>query len=49
KGTWVRLLDVPVEGMLKSGRKGIDVGDQITVELVSVDVTLGFIDFERVK
>jgi ribonuclease R len=46
KGTWVRLLDVPVEGMLKSGRKGIDVGDQITVELVSVDVMLGFIDFK---
>ena len=48
KGTWVRLLDVPVEGMLKGGRRGIDVGDQITVELVSVDVTLGFIDFKRV-
>jgi exoribonuclease-2 len=49
KGTWVRLLDIPVEGMLKSGRKGIDVGDEITVELVSVDVPLGFIDFKRVE
>ncbi len=49
KGTWVRLLDIPVEGMLKGGRKGIDVGDQITVELVSVDVMLGFIDFKRVE
>ena len=48
KGTWVRLLEIPVEGMLKSGRKGIDVGDEITVELVSVDVNLGFIDFKRV-
>jgi len=48
KGTWVRLLEIPVEGMLKSGRKGIDVGDVITVELVSVDVSLGFIDFKRV-
>ena len=48
KGTWVRLIDIPVEGMLKSGRKGIDVGDQITVELVSVDVEQGFIDFKRV-
>jgi ribonuclease R len=48
KGTWVRLLDVPVEGMLKRGRKGIDVGDQIDVELMSVDVPLGFIDFKRV-
>jgi len=49
KGTWVRLLEIPVEGMLKSGRKGIDVGDQITVELMSVDVMLGFIDFKRVE
>jgi exoribonuclease-2 len=48
KGTWVRLLDIPVEGMLKSGRKEIDVGDRITVVLASVDVTLGFIDFKRV-
>jgi ribonuclease R len=48
KGTWVRLLEIHVEGMLKSGRKGIDVGDQVTVELISVDVMLGFIDFKRV-
>jgi exoribonuclease-2 len=47
KGTWVRLLDIPVEGMLKSGSKGVDVGDQIEVELVSVDVEQGFIDFRR--
>ena len=47
KGTWVRLLDIPVEGMLKSGSKGLDVGDQIFVELVSVDVEQGFIDFTR--
>ena len=33
KGTWARRLDISVEGMLKNGRKGIDVGDQITVEL----------------
>ena len=48
KGTWVRLLDIPVEGMLKSGCKGIDVGDQISVELVFVDVEQGFIDFKQV-
>ena len=47
KGTWVRLLDIPVEGMLKSGSKGVDVGDQIEVELISVDVEQGFIDFKR--
>ena len=48
KGTWVRLLDLPVEGMLKKGSKGVDVGDQIRVELISVDVEQGFIDFKRV-
>ncbi|MDD4651486.1 MAG: RNB domain-containing ribonuclease [Methanothrix sp.] len=47
KGTWVRLLDIPVEGMLKSGSRGLDVGDQVTVELDSVDVEQGFIDFVR--
>lgn len=48
KGTWVRLLGIPVEGMLKSGYKGVDVGDRIRVRLVSVDIEQGFIDFERV-
>jgi exoribonuclease-2 len=47
KGTWVRLLDIPVEGMLKSGSRGLDVGDQVMVELVSVDVEQGFIDFMK--
>lgn len=47
KGTWVRLLCIPVEGMLKSGSRGLDVGDQVTVELASVDVEQGFIDFVR--
>ena len=30
KGTWVRLLTIPVEGKLVSGFKGIDVGDRDT-------------------
>ncbi len=47
KGTWARLLDIPVEGMIKSGSKGLDVGDQIIVELMSVDVEQGFIDFMK--
>jgi VacB/RNase II family 3'-5' exoribonuclease len=49
KGTWVRLLDTPVEGMLKSGSKDIDVGDRIFVELVHVDVDQGFIDFKQIQ
>ncbi len=48
KGTWVRLLSIPIEGMLKNGYQGVDVGDRIRVKLVSVDVEQGFIDFERV-
>jgi exoribonuclease-2 len=48
KGTWVRLLMVPVEGRLDQGFEGIDVGDQVRVQLISVDVGLGYIDFKRV-
>jgi exoribonuclease-2 len=49
KGTWVRLLTVPVEGKLISGFDGIDVGDRIRVKLTSVDVQQGFIDFKNVN
>ena len=48
KGTWVRLLSMPVEGRLVRGFEGIDVGDRIRVQLVSVDVERGYIDFQRV-
>lgn len=49
KGTWVRLLKVPVEGKLISGFEGVDVGDRIQVKLTSVDVQQGFIDFKKVS
>ena len=48
KGTWVRLLDLPVEGKLVAGSAGIDVGQRIRVQLMHTDVEQGFIDFERV-
>lgn len=48
KGTWVRLLRPPVEGRVIRGERGLDVGDRVTVELVSTDVERGFIDFARV-
>lgn len=48
-GTFVRALDPHVEGMLvnagKPGTKGFDVGDKLTVKLVSTDPQRGFIDF----
>ncbi|MGI6368914.1 MAG: RNB domain-containing ribonuclease [Anaerolineae bacterium] len=48
KGSWVRLLDLPVEGKLVRGTRGVDVGDRIHVELLAVDVQRGFIDFGQV-
>jgi exoribonuclease-2 len=48
-GTFVRALNPHVEGMLvnagKPGSKGLDVGDKLTVKLVSTDPQRGFIDF----
>jgi VacB/RNase II family 3'-5' exoribonuclease len=48
KGTWVRLLHLPVEGRLESGFKGMDVGHRLRVQLVRTDVERGYIDFKRV-
>ena len=47
KGTWVRLLQVPVEGKLVSGFEGLDVGNQLRVQLIHTDVGRGFIDFKK--
>ena len=47
KGTWVRLLNPPVEGKLMSGAERVDVGDQLRVKLASLNVPRGFIDFIR--
>jgi exoribonuclease-2 len=48
-GTFVRALNPQVEGMLvnvgKPGSRRIDVGDRLTVKLVSTDPERGFIDF----
>ncbi|MFO7634469.1 MAG: hypothetical protein R6W76_18110 [Caldilinea sp.] len=49
KGTWARLLTIPVEGRVERGFEGLDVGDRIRVQLLSVDVERGFIDFKRVS
>jgi VacB/RNase II family 3'-5' exoribonuclease len=48
KGTWVRLLNMPVEGRLVHGFEGIDVGDRIRVQLIYTDVERGYIDFRKV-
>ena len=48
RGTFVRVLTPPVEGMLVRGAQGIDVGDRLRVKLQQTDVDRGFIDFVRV-
>jgi VacB/RNase II family 3'-5' exoribonuclease len=49
KGTWVRVLTIPVEGKLVQGAEGVDVGDRVRVHLISVDIEQGFIDFKNVN
>ncbi len=48
KGTWVRILQVPVEGKLVHGFEGSDVGSRIRVRLIAVDVERGYIDLVQV-
>lgn len=49
KSTWVRLIALPVEGKLMKTLNHPDVGDRIMVQLVSVDVDKGYIDFNEVN
>jgi exoribonuclease-2 len=49
KGTWARLLSIPVEGRVSRAFEGSDVGERIRVRLLSVDVERGYIDFERIR
>ena len=49
KGTWARLLTVPVEGRVVKGFEGLDVGQRTRVQLISVDIDRGFIDLKKVR
>jgi exoribonuclease-2 len=49
KGTWVRLLSLPVEGKLVQGSDAVDVGDRIRVQLIDTNVERGYIDFKKVN
>jgi len=46
-GTFVRVLQPHVEGLLAQGDHGLDVGDKIKAKLVRTDVNRGYIDFAR--
>ena len=48
KGTFVRVMNPPAEGILARGQEGVDVGDQFKVKLVNTDPRKGFIDFVKV-
>jgi VacB/RNase II family 3'-5' exoribonuclease len=48
KGTFVRVLQPHIEGMLVQGYQGLDVGDRLRAKLVRTDVQKGYIDFARV-
>jgi exoribonuclease R len=47
-GTFVRVLQPRVDGLLAQGQQGVDVGDKFRVKLIRTDVQRGFIDFARV-
>jgi VacB/RNase II family 3'-5' exoribonuclease len=46
-GTFVRVLQPHVEGLLAQGAQGLDVGDKLRAKLIRADVQKGFIDFAR--
>jgi exoribonuclease-2 len=46
-GTFVRVLQPHVEGLLAQGAQGLDVGDKLKAKLVRTDVSKGYIDFAR--
>jgi exoribonuclease-2 len=48
-GTFVRILEPHVEGLLARGQAGVDVGDKLRVSLLSTDVQRGYIDFARAQ
>jgi len=47
--TWVRIFDMPVEGLLSDGMPDLHVGRKLRVKLVSTNVEKGFIDFVQVS
>ncbi len=49
KGTFVRVLQPHVEGLLAQGQQGADVGDKMRVKLIRTDPQRGYIDFARAQ
>ncbi|MEO6185565.1 MAG: RNB domain-containing ribonuclease, partial [Steroidobacteraceae bacterium] len=47
KGVWVRISRPTAEGRVVKGFEGLDVGDNLQVQLTHTDAARGFIDFVR--
>jgi exoribonuclease-2 len=47
KGTFVRVMQPHMEGLLAQGAQGLQVGDKLRAKLVRTDVQHGFIDFAK--
>jgi exoribonuclease-2 len=47
KGTFVRVLQPHIEGLLAQGAQGLNVGEKLRAKLVRTDVQHGFIDFVK--
>jgi VacB/RNase II family 3'-5' exoribonuclease len=47
KGTFVRVLQPHLEGLLAQGGQGLDVGDRLRAKLIRTDPRKGYIDFAR--
>jgi len=48
KGTFVRVMQPHIEGLLAQGAQGLHVGDKLRAKLVRTDVQHGFIDFVKI-
>lgn len=48
-GAWVRILEPPAEGRLRSEAADLRVGQSLRVKLVSTSVERGFIDFVQMN
>ncbi|MGA9901437.1 MAG: RNB domain-containing ribonuclease [Terriglobales bacterium] len=47
KGTFVRVLQPHIEGLLAQGAQGLHIGDKLRAKLTRTDVQHGFIDFVK--
>jgi VacB/RNase II family 3'-5' exoribonuclease len=47
KGTFVRVMQPHIEGLLAQGAPGLHVGDKVRAKLTRTDVQRGYIDFAR--